>query len=305
MFIFDVDQPQIVYTAEDLGRGIISRVDLRTNVVDTIFSTRYLNLDAMFNGVRCVTETMSSVKALAQNDVYGGSQLLIGGGRSFSLGLLDVRCLSPVPTGTDVDYEITGSQFVKKWEPQRHPHLQTKISKHRMNGVSVSGLTFSANGASILASYQGDQIYIFDTFGETSKIASKESSVPDSTNLNTNTNTNSNDNISQPPQLNTTTVSRMGPRSLLGGHINHATFLKSVAFFGPKDEYVVSGSDSGHLWVWDATSGNLDVDEAHDRTCRVINFLKAGMILLHFQTFFYTLSSHHFCLTLFYVRAED
>jgi WD40 repeat protein len=270
MFIFDVDQPQIVYTAEDLGRGIISRVDLRTNVVDTIFSTRYLNLDAMFNGVRCVTETMSSVKALAQNDVYGGSQLLIGGGRSFSLGLLDVRCLSPVPTGTDVDYEITGSQFVKKWEPQRHPHLQNKISKHRMNGVSVSGLTFSANGASILASYQGDQIYIFETFGESSKIATKEVSVPNVKNAN------------EPPLLNSAAVPRIGPRSLLGGHINHATFLKSVAFFGPKDEYVVSGSDSGHLWVWDATSGNLDVLEAHDRTCRVINFLKAGMFYLYF-----------------------
>ena len=49
----------------------------------------------------------------------------------------------------------------------------------------------------------------------------------------------------------------VGPTHCLGGHINYATFLKNVSFFGPHDEYVVSGSDSGHLWVWETASGLL------------------------------------------------
>eukprot|EP01037_Dinobryon_pediforme_P035122 gene35122-41363_t len=54
----------------------------------------------------------------------------------------------------------------------------------------------------------------------------------------------------------------------IGGHINYATFLKTVSFFGPRDEYVVSGSDSGHLWIWRTDSGRLtNLLTADDRTC--------------------------------------
>ena len=42
-----------------------------------------------------------------------------------------------------------------------------------------------------------------------------------------------------------------------GGHINYETFLKDVAYFGPNDEYVVSGSDSGDVWVWDRVTTEL------------------------------------------------
>jgi hypothetical protein len=33
-----------------------------------------------------------------------------------------------------------------------------------------------------------------------------------------------------------------------GGHLNHQTFLKAVAYWGPRDACAVSGSDDGHLW---------------------------------------------------------
>ena len=271
MFIFDVEQPQTIYTAEDIGRGIISRIDLRSNKVETLFSTDYLKQSSILDGTGPASGQMSSVKALAQNDVLGGSQLLIGGGRSFSLGLLDIRCLTAVPTGTDFEAELEGSQFVRIWEPQKHHHLNSGFKKHRRHcGVSVSGLSFSQNGASILASYQGDQIYIFDTYDNNSRNTFKEchkdeehSVIPGN-------------KAEESSSSSSNNVSRIGPRNMLGGHINHATFLKAVSFFGPKDEYVVSGSDSGHLWVWDATSGDLDLEDPHDRTCRVINFLKAG-----------------------------
>ena len=306
MFIFDVEQPQTIYTAEDIGRGIISRIDLRSNTVETIFSTDYLKQCSIMDGIGPASGQMSSVKALAQNDILGGSQLLIGGGRSFSLGLLDIRCLTAVPTGTDYDTELEGSQFVRIWEPQKHHHLNGGFKKHHRHcGVSVSGLNFSKNGASILASYQGDQIYIFDTYDNNSRNTFKECHKDEEHSVTRGI------EIEESSPSNVPTVSRIAPRNLLGGHINHATFLKAVSFFGPKDEYVVSGSDSGHLWVWDATSGNLDLEDPHDRTCRVINFLKAGdhdetnfdFIAKYFHSFtlmftFHTQMSFSYCVSI-------
>lgn len=35
-----------------------------------------------------------------------------------------------------------------------------------------------------------------------------------------------------------------------GGHRNSATF-KGVAFFGPKSQFVVSGSDCSYIYMWD------------------------------------------------------
>ena len=40
------------------------------------------------------------------------------------------------------------------------------------------------------------------------------------------------------------------------GHCNIKT-VKDVNFFGLNDEYVVSGSDSGHLFIWDRKSASL------------------------------------------------
>lgn len=40
------------------------------------------------------------------------------------------------------------------------------------------------------------------------------------------------------------------------GHCNIKT-VKDVNFFGLNDEYVVSGSDSGHIFIWDRKSANL------------------------------------------------
>lgn len=34
------------------------------------------------------------------------------------------------------------------------------------------------------------------------------------------------------------------------GHLNDAT-IKGVSFFGPKSEFVVSGSDGGNIYFWD------------------------------------------------------
>jgi nuclear receptor interaction protein len=40
------------------------------------------------------------------------------------------------------------------------------------------------------------------------------------------------------------------------GHCNVKT-VKDVNYFGLQDDYVVSGSDSGHLFIWDKKSSQL------------------------------------------------
>lgn len=38
------------------------------------------------------------------------------------------------------------------------------------------------------------------------------------------------------------------------GHYNRRT-VKGVNFLGPNDEYVISGSDCGNVFIWDKASG--------------------------------------------------
>ncbi|CEP09880.1 hypothetical protein [Parasitella parasitica] len=46
------------------------------------------------------------------------------------------------------------------------------------------------------------------------------------------------------------------PRSKYTGHGNIET-IKDVDFFGPNDEYIVSGSDGGHLFIWDKKTSKV------------------------------------------------
>lgn len=136
--------------------------------------------------------------------------------------------------------------FVKLWGPHYTSHetgrsafnnkferTARKIHMNPRSSVSVSGLHVSTNGRTLLASFQGDQIYTFDLFG-----CARDEEIPQR-------------------GFERVDLGVVGPTSCLGGHINYATFLKNVAFFGPRDEYVVSGSDSGHMWIWETFSGKL------------------------------------------------
>ena len=42
---------------------------------------------------------------------------------------------------------------------------------------------------------------------------------------------------------------------MYGGHLNRLTFLKSAKFAGPNDEYICTGSDSGHSWIYEKRTG--------------------------------------------------
>jgi len=195
-FIFDVEQPQVVYTAEDRGVGRISRIDLRTKQVDKIFDTRSLALRKAPSGYRC--RPLHTVKALAQSPALGSSQLLVGG-KGLCIGLLDLRCVSATasstgggggdnddddddggPGGGDSDDDTTAAcssaqwPFAQMWGPH-YPHPSTgrcavnpeclrNADVFDSSEISISGLSVSRNGQTVLASYQGDQIYLFDLF---------------------------------------------------------------------------------------------------------------------------------------------
>ena len=182
-----------------------------------------------------------------------GASFLFFGGSGFSICKLDVRLLS----SSSPDHFLNKDSIVQTFGPQfNHPWSSASGSAINMNklyqddsklrpfrNVSVSGLSFSKDSSQLLASYQGDQIYAFPTLNDQQEV---------------------------------------GASSCYGGHINHDTFLKQVSFFGRRDEYVVSGSDSGHLWIWNTAKGALLSNNFCDgevsnnyRCCEVVNYLKA------------------------------
>ncbi|XP_038215064.1 DDB1- and CUL4-associated factor 8-like [Zerene cesonia] len=80
---------------------------------------------------------------------------------------------------------------------------------------------YNHDGSEILGSYNDENIYLFD-----SKLDVYDKDAPD---------------LKQ-------TYSHK-----YSGHRNSATF-KGVSFFGPRSEYIVSGSDCAHIYIWEKHS---------------------------------------------------
>ena len=57
----------------------------------------------------------------------------------------------------------------------------------------------------------------------------------------------------------------------LAGHRNNKT-VKGVSFMGAADDYVVSGSDCGHVYIWDKATAKLQQWLPGDR--HVVNCLE-------------------------------
>lgn len=120
---------------------------------------------------------------------------------------------------------------------QRDPHssnrdrpVNTFCPKHLIatHDVHITGMAYSGT-SELLVSYNDELIYLFQKnmgLGPTPIDFSKE-------NL---------DNLEKP--------------QMYSGHRNSMT-VKGVSFFGPNGEYVMSGSDCGHIFIWNKKDGRL------------------------------------------------
>jgi hypothetical protein len=192
-------------------------------------------------------------------------------GAMASIGLLDLRLNS----SNDNDSDPRENGVVLKWGPQfvnPDPHFnphhhcdpaiptalflsQSKRPSARLSDISVSGLHISRDEGTLLASYQGDQIYAFDIFRGCAP-------PPPAVRDNDHDHDQDQDCVSGGcNKLAPAQQRQIGAKAMFGGHVNNDTFLKTVSFFGPSDEYVVSGSDSGYVWIWDTLSGQINTGE--------------------------------------------
>ena len=99
--------------------------------------------------------------------------------------------------------------------------------------LSVSSVCYDARGERLLCNLQGDQMYIYDCGAPGASAAEGRA---------------------------------LCEAGSLGGHANHATFLKGAAFFGPDDAFAVAGDDSGMACVWHVASGSMVAGVPADST---------------------------------------
>ncbi|CAH2065338.1 unnamed protein product [Thlaspi arvense] len=112
------------------------------------------------------------------------------------------------------------------------------------NSVHVTGLAYS-KASELLVSYNDELIYLFEKnmgFGST------------------------------PIGISLEKYQAMEEPQAYTGHRNAQT-VKGVSFFGPNDEYVTSGSDCGHIFIWKKKGGKLVRAMLGDR--RVVNQLES------------------------------
>lgn len=95
----------------------------------------------------------------------------------------------------------------------------------RLSMMHLTCAVYNYNGSEILGSYNDEDIYLFDTKND---VHEKDN----------------------------TKDAKEGYTHRYSGHRNSATF-KGVAFFGPKSEYVVSGSDCSNIYIWEKRSESI------------------------------------------------
>uniref|UniRef100_M4FB17 Uncharacterized protein n=1 Tax=Brassica campestris TaxID=3711 RepID=M4FB17_BRACM len=112
------------------------------------------------------------------------------------------------------------------------------------NSVHVTGVAYS-KASELLVSYNDELIYLFEKnmgFG------------------------------SSPVGISAEKLQEMEEPQVYTGHRNAQT-VKGVNFMGPNDEYVMSGSDCGHIFIWKKRGGKLVRAMLGDR--RVVNQLES------------------------------
>ncbi|CAG0913965.1 unnamed protein product [Notodromas monacha] len=127
-------------------------------------------------------------------------------------------CINPVLTneycvcGGDAIVRIYDRRNAKLMKCYSPSHMQDKLRRKQ-----ITSAVYSHDGREIVANYQYEDVYLFNTEGG---------------------------------QFTNGSVRQYEGRS----NINS---VKGVSFYGPNSEYVISGSDCGHLYIWDKDSEAL------------------------------------------------
>ncbi|KAJ0777949.1 putative transcription factor WD40-like family [Helianthus annuus] len=135
-------------------------------------------------------------------------------------------------------YDIRKLQWDQPSSNQDRP-VNTFCPKHliKTHDVSITGMSYS-HTSELLVSYNDELIYLFQ----------KDTGLgPDPLSV-------SNENLEEP--------------RMYSGHRNSMT-VKGVSFFGPNSEYVMSGSDCGHIFIWNKKDCKLVRVMEGDR--RIVN----------------------------------
>jgi tetratricopeptide (TPR) repeat protein len=150
------------------------------------------------------------------------STYAFAGGSSDTVGLYDLR----MADGTN--------RIVQRYKPKG---LTTMGARN----VSVSGLDISKDHRELLVSYESDQIYTFPIL--------QDAHQPSGATI---------DDIDSSCRYFSSSAGRfVDELASYGGHLNCFTFLKNGKYAGPNDEYICTGSDSGHAFIYERSSGTI------------------------------------------------
>lgn len=161
----------------------------------------------------------SSSIASVQSEL--GSNYVFAGGPSANVCLYDLRM------------DGSRKRVVERYRPRG-------LEGGSGSGVSVSGLDVSRDGKELLVSYESDQIYSFPICHQS------KSFHPSVEDIELSCEVFDQDKDKALPEL-----------SSYGGHLNRFTFLKNARYAGPKDDYICTGSDSGHAWIYERKTGSV------------------------------------------------
>ncbi|CAI9104766.1 OLC1v1003521C1 [Oldenlandia corymbosa var. corymbosa] len=220
--------PHIIYTCgED---GLVQHVDLRTQAATKLFTCHSLR-DRSFMSV-------IYLNAIAV-DPRNPNLFSVAGADEFAR-LFDVR-----------KYNWNGS-------PEFGQPVDFFCPTHLLGDehISITGLAYS-DQSELLVSYADESIYLFSKYmglGPNPELPSLLSSDSDS------------DRDGDAPDMGQDRLGVSSPREgetnvvagpqVFKGHLNRET-VKGVNFFGPKCEYVMSGSDCGRIFIWKKRGGEL------------------------------------------------
>lgn len=200
-----------------------------------------------------------------EDDANSSSELesayVFAGGSGVDVGLYDLRMTGSSSSSSN------DNQVVQKYRPQAFMH------HNKSSAVAVSGIDLSKDKRELLVSYESDHVYTFPIFEGRDRPTLEDLDGSSGVSAgNYQENKSGLDKDKPVPEL-----------AVYGGHLNRLTFLKSAKYAGPNDEYICTGSDSGHAWIYEKKSGAVvSFMKADNSTC---NGIQPHPLLPYFITY--------------------